>query len=516
MRFTTKLMIDWDKVYECRGLAAEITRPVQSYIDRHSTTSIERSVLRAFGVEEALHEMPLVNMVVDGIPKTLLRNGISTIFGRALVATGKNPHETAVMIAKNEIDFGKLSNVPFEKVRKAVLPLADKAIEKLDTTRRHKEELVARYGHTSCPLKYVIVATGNIYDDVAQAVAAATTGADVVAVIRHTAQSLLDYVPEGITTEGFGGTYATQKNFRVMRQGLDEVGKKLKRYIRQTNYSSGLCMSEIAIMAAYENLDFLLNDAMYGILFRDINMKRTFVDQFFSRMIIARAGIIINTGEDNYLTTADAYKNGHMVLASQFINEQFALKAGLRPEQMGLGHAFEIDPRIEDGFLYEVAQAQLVREVFPKAPIKYMPPTKYMSGDILFGNVQDAMFNMVAIMTNQSIQLLGIPTEAIHNPYLQDRHWAIKNANYIFNNALNLGEEISFNPNGKIVRRARIVLDNTLKLLKKVNSLGLMKSIGHGLFADVKRDENGGKGLEGVFQKERQYWNPLEERLRKI
>ena len=100
--------------------------------------------------------------------------------------------------------------------------------------------------------------------------------------IRATAQSLLDYVPDGATTEGYGGTYATQENFRIMREAIDEA-REDGRYMRQTNYSSGLCMSEIAWMAAVERLDMLLNDAMYGILFRDINMLRTFVDQYFSR-----------------------------------------------------------------------------------------------------------------------------------------------------------------------------------------------------------------------------------------
>ena len=76
-------------------------------------------------------------------------------------------------------------------------------------------------------------------------------------------------------------------------------------------------------------IDFLLNDAMYGILFRDINMKRTLVDQHFSRKIIALSRIVIHTGEDNYLTTADAVENGHQVLASQFINERFAENAGM-------------------------------------------------------------------------------------------------------------------------------------------------------------------------------------------
>ena len=155
---------------------------------------------------------------------------------------------------------------------------------------------------------------------------------------------LLDYVPYGATREGHGGTYATQENFRIMRRALDEVGEEIGKYIRLCNYCSGLCMPEIAAMGALERLDVMLNDALYGILFRDINMQRTLIDQSFSRMINAYAGIIINTGEDNYLTTADAVEAAHTVLASQFINEQLALLSGLPPEQMGLGHAFEMDP----------------------------------------------------------------------------------------------------------------------------------------------------------------------------
>ena len=123
-------------------------------------------------------------------------------------------------------------------------------------------------------------------------------------------------------------------------------------------------MPEIAVMGALEGLDVMLNDALYGILFRDINMQRTLVDQFMSRVINGFAGVIINTGEDNYLTTADAVEEAHTVLASDLINEQLALLAGLPEEQMGLGHAFEMDPMLENGFLYELAQAQMTRENF--------------------------------------------------------------------------------------------------------------------------------------------------------
>ena len=75
------------------------------------------------------------------------------------------------------------------------------------------------------PWIYLIVATGDIYEDIPQAQAAAREGADVIAVIRSTGQSLLDYVPEGATREGYAGTYATQENFRLMRAALDDVSQ---------------------------------------------------------------------------------------------------------------------------------------------------------------------------------------------------------------------------------------------------------------------------------------------------
>src|ERR1700691_6529525 len=150
-----------------------------------------------------------------------------------------------------------------------------------------------------------------------------------------------------------------------MREALDDESKELERYVQLTNYSSGLCMPEIAFCAASERLDMLLNDAMYGILFRDINLRRTFCDQYFSRRICSLARIIINTGEDNYITTADAYDAAHTVIASQFINDDFAKRAGLADWQLGLGHSYEIDPHRPDTFMLELSQAMLVRRCFP-------------------------------------------------------------------------------------------------------------------------------------------------------
>jgi len=60
-------------------------------------------------------------------------------------------------------------------------------------------------------------------EDVVQAQAAAREGADIVAVIRSTGQSLLDHVPEGETYEGYAGTLRHPgETSAFMRTALDE------------------------------------------------------------------------------------------------------------------------------------------------------------------------------------------------------------------------------------------------------------------------------------------------------
>jgi beta-lysine 5,6-aminomutase alpha subunit len=502
-----ELRIDQDAVTRARSLASAIVDPIEDFIVRHSTLGVERAVARLCGVDGVDGDgVPLPNRLVDALGAR--ETGLARVLGGALAETGRSPQQVAEAVAAGE-PLPDSAQTPEIAARAALRPYVDAGLARLDAARVARAALLARLPQDEPPLLYVIVASGNIYEDRTAAVAAAEAGAQIVAVIRSTAQSLLDYLPYGATTEGFGGTYATQENFRIMRAALDEVSERLGRYIMLTNYASGLCMPEIAATAALERLDMLLNDSMYGILFRDINMQRTFVDQHFSRQLSARSGIVINTGEDNYLTTADAVEQAPAVLASQFVNEAFARRAGLPDRQIGLGDAYEIDPDLEDGFLFQLAQAQLARQIFPDAPLKYMPPTKHMTGDIFKGHLVDAMFNLTSVMTHQTIHLCGMLTEAIHTPFLGDRALALENARYVMGTARHLGDELEIKPGGTIERRAHAVLAGASRILDTVARRGLMASIEDGTFADVKRARDGGRGYDGVFAKDPAYWNPF-------
>ncbi len=522
-----KLNLDRAQVRRARQLARRAGAPVVELARSHTTVSVERALLRLAGVTGADHDgIPWVNRLVDAVVADVgLGHGVALPVFHALAATGAADLTLlAQKAAAGSVRFELPTGAALTAARRRAKTGVGAGIRRIDRRRTERERLVQRHGDPKQrPWIYLIVATGDIYEDIPQAQAAARAGADVIAVIRSTGQSLLDYVPEGATREGFAGTYATQENFRLMRAALDESSKELGRYVRLTNYASGLCMPEIATLAGLERLDMMLNDSMYGILFRDINPIRTFVDQRFSRQIHARAGIIINTGEDNYLTTADAVEAAHTVTVSQLLNEYFAHEAGLADWQLGLGHAFEINPDLPESFRLELAHAMLARELFPDAPLKWMPPTKHMTGDVFRGNLLDGFFNLVGTLTGQGILLVGMMTEAVVTPWLSDRDIALQNVRYVLGAAGGLHEDFIPAPGGFIQRRAAQVLDESVALLQRIvddksagpRALGggLMNAIADGTFGIMKRPPDRGKGLAGVARQEPGYYNPATELL---
>ena len=150
-----------------------------------------------------------------------------------------------------------------------------------------------------------------------------------------------------------------------------------------------------------------------------------------------------------------------------------------------------------------------MRQLFPNHPIKWMPATKHKSGDIFWSHRVDGLFDLVGQMTGQSIELLGMMTEAVHTPFLHDRYTALKGADYVFTAARHLGEELQFNPKGRIVKRAHDVLNGALQLLREIQDEGLFAAIAAGRFGDIKRSFDGGKGADGVFERADDYVNPL-------
>jgi len=137
--------------------------------------------------------------------------------------------------------------------------------------------------------------------------------------------------------------------------------------------------------------------ACTGSIFRDINPVRTFIDQRFSGRCTPGPAIVINTGEDNYLThRRRGWTRRHTVVVSQLLNEYFGREAGPGDGQArARGPAFRDQPR-SPGFAPArgLAHAQLIRELFPDAPAEVHAadqahePATWFAGYLL-----DAFFN---------------------------------------------------------------------------------------------------------------------------
>ena len=144
--------------------------------------------------------------------------------------------------------------------------------------------------------------------------------------------------------------------------------------------------------------------------------------------------------------------------------------------------------------------------------MKYMPPTKHMTGNIFKGYLLNGLFNLTSVLTGQGIHLLGMLTEAIHTPFLQDRYLALEGAKYVMNNARHLGQELEIRAGGKIEGRAREVLAKAAEFLARVADIGLLPHWNR----DVRRCQalqGRRQGLEGVVMQAQGYCNPFLEEM---
>jgi beta-lysine 5,6-aminomutase alpha subunit len=161
----------------------------------------------------------------------------------------------------------------------------------------------------------------------------------------------------------------------------------------------------------------------------------------------------------------------------------------------------------------ELAHALLARELFPEAPLKWMPPTKHMTGDIFRGYLLNGFFNLVGSMTNQDILLVGMLTEAVHTPWLSDRDLALQNVRYVMEATRGLAEDFRPAPDGFVVERGRQVLAEAIELLEAIVDDQLLNAIADGTFGLMKRPADAGRGLDGVAKQSSAYYNPASELL---
>ena len=120
----SKLNLDPKVIQSARSSAGRIAKEMQSFIERHTTVSTERTVLRLLGVDGVDDvETPLPNVVVDqlkdagGLPR-----GAAYWMGNAMIQTGLIPQEIAEKASAGELKITELPTVSFKEAEEVLMP----------------------------------------------------------------------------------------------------------------------------------------------------------------------------------------------------------------------------------------------------------------------------------------------------------------------------------------------------------------------------------------------------------
>ncbi|MDY7029004.1 MAG: lysine 5,6-aminomutase subunit alpha, partial [Spirochaetota bacterium] len=176
------------------------------------------------------------------------------------------------------------------------------------------------------------IASGRIEDDIRRMRMAAWHGADHLMVIRTAGQSHMDGLIEG-TPQGVGGVAITRKQIRAQRKALDIIEDEVGRPLNYHSYVSGVAGPEIAVLFAEEGVNGAHQDPQYNVLYRNVNMVRSFVDAAVAKRIMAYADMVQIDGAHNANATArEAWKVMPELMVQHAINSLFSVKAGITRE----------------------------------------------------------------------------------------------------------------------------------------------------------------------------------------
>jgi D-ornithine 4,5-aminomutase subunit beta len=260
------------------------------------------------------------------------------------------------------------------------------------------------------------IASGRFEDDIRRMRMAAWHGADHMMVIRTAGQSHIDGLLEG-TPEGVGGIAVTRKQVRVTRRALDLIEDEVGRPINFHSYVSGVAGPEIAVMFAEEGVNGAHQDPQYNILYRNINMYRSFVDAAVAKRVMTAAGILQIDGAHNANATAvKAWKVMPELLVQHAINCAFSVAVGMPRDHIALS-TVPPDSSPAPCMRMDLPYAVALRDLFGGYKMRAQENTRYMESDGREATVAHVMNLMISRLTSADIQSTITPDEGRNVPW---------------------------------------------------------------------------------------------------
>jgi D-ornithine 4,5-aminomutase subunit beta len=271
------------------------------------------------------------------------------------------------------------------------------------------------------------IASGRPEDDIRRMRMAAWHGADHMMVIRTAGQSHMDGLLEG-TPEGVGGIAITRKQVRFTRRALDLIEDEVGRPINFHSYVSGVAGPEMAVMFAEEGVNGAHQDPQYNVLYRNINMYRSFVDAAVAKHVMASVGMLQIDGAHNANATAvKAWKVMPELLVQHAINCAFSEAAGMPKDGIALS-TVPPDAAPAPCMRMDLPYAIALRDLFGQYKMRAQQNTRYMESEGRDATVSHVMNLMISRLTSADIQSTVTPDEGRNVPWHYNNVAAVNTA----------------------------------------------------------------------------------------
>ena len=364
------------------------------------------------------------------------------------------------------------------------------------------------------------IASGRFEDDIRRMRMAAWHGADHIMVIRHTGQSHIDGLMEG-TPEGVGGVPITRKQIRASRKALDMIEEEVGREINFHSYVSGVAGPEVAVLFAEEGINGAHQDPQYNVLYRNINMYRSFVDAAEAKKVMTSAGIFQIDGAHNANATAKA---GWLVmpelLVQHGINCAYSLKAGMPKELIGLSTVPPNSPPAPK-LWYDLPYAVALRDFFSDFKMRAQQNTRYIESDIEEAIRTHTIDTLISMLTSADLQSTITPDEGRNVPWHYNNIRGVQTVKQVWSGLDGIKELVSLKMDGPLGEMSRDIRERAVAFLEEIIEVGgYFAAVEKGFFVDsakyperngdgIARDGQGGVGADSIVPRDPDYYAPV-------
>src|SRR6056297_169814 len=298
------------------------------------------------------------------------------------------------------------------------------------------------------------IASGRFEEDIRRMRMAAWHGADHIMVIRTLGQSHIDGLIEG-TPEGIGGIPITRKQLRASRKACDLIEDEVGRPLNFHSYVSGVAGPEIAVLFAEEGVNAAHQDPQYNVLYRNVNMFRSFVDAAAAKKLMAGVNMLQIDGAHNANATArKAWNVMPELFVQHAINALFSLKAGMTKELIALSTVPPAAAPAPD-LRINLPYAKALREFFAGFKFRAQQNTKYIESSVREATVTHTMNLLLSKLTSADIQSTITPDEGRNVPWHYFNIQAVDTAKQAFAAMDGLQEVIELKEDGSLKEEAR-------------------------------------------------------------